>query len=157
MEDLWSCIWCNFFLYPKNLDTIKYSKLTTFFIILYVPPPPPTPPPPPRKNLVPTALYENLEIDFSINLNKYFWTVILSKLHYFFVKISTYCKTGSRYVVAMPLHQSYCLTCFYSCIKFYCPKVRWSWSWWGKKVLFDMIKAWYYLEYVFNSLKLNTL
>ena len=55
-----------FFLYPENLDTIKYSKLVTFFI-LFVQNPTPT-----RKKLVATALYGNLEIDFTINLNKYF-------------------------------------------------------------------------------------
>ena len=27
----------------------------------------------------------------------------------------------------MPLHQGHCLTCIYSCINFYCPKVRRSW------------------------------
>ena len=97
-----------FFLYPENLDTIKYSKLTTFFILFVL-----NPPPSPRTNLVATALYGNLEIDYSINLNKYFWTVINT--------------------IAMPLHQTYFLTCFYSYIKFYCPKVRWSWVLWGKK------------------------
>ena len=34
------------FLYPKNLDSIKYSKLTAFHILLY----------PPEKKLVATAL-----------------------------------------------------------------------------------------------------
>ena len=36
-----------FFLYSENLDTIQYSKLTTFFILFVLPP---------RKNLVATAL-----------------------------------------------------------------------------------------------------
>ena len=69
-----------FFLYLENLDTIKYFKLTLFFII-FVSRYPPTPLPlpnstPTRKKLVATALYGNLEIGFTINLNKYFRTVI---------------------------------------------------------------------------------
>ena len=45
------------------------------------------------------------------NISEQLW--ILPKLHYFFVKTSTHCKT-------MPLHPSYCLACFYSYIKLYC-------------------------------------
>ena len=104
-----------FFLYPENLGTIKYFKLTTFFI-LFVPQSYP-----PRKKLVATALYGNLEIDFTINLNKYFRTVINTfkvALFFLFFLISTHCKAGSIHAVAMPLHQTDCFTCFYSCIKF---------------------------------------
>ena len=60
-----------FFLYSENLDTIKYFKLTTFFILFVSPNLTPT-----RKELVATALYGNLQIGFTINLNKYFRTVI---------------------------------------------------------------------------------
>ena len=72
-----------------------------------------------------------------------------------FFKISGHCKADSRHAAPMPLHQTYCFICFYSYVKFYCPKVRWSWVLWAKKVLFHVIKAWYCLEYVFNSLKLK--
>ena len=110
----------------------------------------------PRKKLVATAPNENLKIDFSINLNKYFWKVIYTfKVALLFQKISTHCKADLRHVVAMPLHQTYCLTCFYSCIKFYCPKLRLSWVLLAKKVLFHMMNSWYCLEYVFSSLKLQ--
>ena len=71
----------------------------------------------------------------------------------FFLKISAHCKAGSRHAVAMPIHQTYCFTCFYNYVNFYCPKVRWSWVLRAKKVLFHVIKAWFCWEYVFNLLK----
>ena len=109
-----------FFLYSENLDIIKYSRLTTFFI-LFVQNPTST-----RKKLVATALYGNLEIDFTTNLNKYFrsYQYFQSCTALFKKKNLTHCKAGSRHAIAIPLHQAYCLTCFYSYIKFYCPQVR---------------------------------
>ena len=47
--------------------------------------------------------------------------------------VSTHCKAVSRHAVAIPLRKTYCSTCFYSYIKFFCRKVRWSWVLWGKK------------------------
>ena len=37
IERFWPCTWCIFFLYPKNLDIIKYIKLTAIFILLVTP------------------------------------------------------------------------------------------------------------------------
>ena len=102
--------------------------------------------------------YGNLEIDFSINLNIYFRAVINTfKVTRFFIKISAHCKTGSRHAVVMPLRHTYCLTCFYSYKKFFRQKVRGSWVAWGKKSPISPDKSMYYLEYVFNTLKLTTL
>ena len=36
----------------------------------------------------------------------------------------THCKTGSKHTIAMLLNHMDCLTCIYSCIKFYFPKVK---------------------------------
>ena len=33
-------------------------------------------------------------------------------------------KTDLKHVVAISLYQGYCLKCIYSCIKFYCPKLK---------------------------------
>ena len=78
--------------------------------------------------------YGNLEIDFSINLNKHFRAVMNTlKSHCFFVKVLTHCKTNSKHAVVMPLHHTFCLTCFYNCIKLYCPKVREYPELYGKK------------------------
>ena len=69
----------------------------------------------------------NLEIDFSINLKNVSAELsILSELRYIFGKILTHYKTDLKHAVTTPLHQGYCLTCTYGCMKFYCPKVRGS-------------------------------
>ena len=61
-------------------------------------------PPRSRKKLVATTPCENLEIDFSINLNKYFWIVINTfKVALLILKNFNTCKAGSRHAVAITL------------------------------------------------------
>ena len=85
--------------------------------------------------------FGNLEKDFSIVLNVSEQLSILSKLHY---------KTDSKRVVAMSLHQTYCLVCICSYVFFFQTRGD-SELYRSKEVLFYVIKTWYYLEYVFTS------
>ena len=73
-------------------------------------------------------IFSNLERNFGLNLNTFFWWIIKSfGVTLFFVKILTHYKTDLKHAVAVPLHQWYCVTCLCSCIKLYCPKMRGSW------------------------------
>ena len=80
------------------------------------------------------STYTNISDKFSI----------LSELRYFFVKILTHYKTDLKHTVDMSLHQGYC-------IKFYSQKRGDPKLWGPKKVLFHVIKAWYFLGNAFNS------
>ena len=50
-------------------------------------------------------IFRNLGIAFNINIRKCFWTVInTSKIHYFYVEISTYYETSLKHVVGKISH-----------------------------------------------------
>ena len=53
--------------------------------------------------------------------------------------------------VTMPLHQTFCLTFIYGCIKFCCPNGRESWVIESYKSPISRCKTWYSLENGFNS------
>ena len=53
--------------------------------------------------------------------------------------------------VTMPLHQTFCLTFIYGCIKFGCPNGRESWVIEACKSPISRCKTWYSLENGFNS------
>ena len=138
MEGLWSCIWW-FFLDPENLDTIKHFKLVTFFILFVtLPSPPHLLHPLPLPPILPPSCKPRNWFCYQ------FEQIFRNNYQYFqiytaFFKISAHWKAGSRRAAPISLHQTYCFICFYSYAKFYCPKVRWSWVLWGKKVLFHVI------------------
>ena len=83
--------------------------------------------------------FGNLVIDFSGNVNKYFWTVT-STFNYDALSLKLrHNKTNSKRAVAMPLHKAYFLTWIYSQLSFIFQK-------WGnpklygpKKVIFHVI------------------
>ena len=82
---------------------------------------------------------------------------IISKLCSFLPKILTYCV-----YIRMLLHQEYILimySIYYidSNINFRCSKLIDTKSYETNKVLFYVIKGWYYLEYFFNLSKLTIL
>ena len=60
-----------------------------------------------------------------------------------------------KHAVTTLLYQGYCLTCIYSCRKFYCPKVRKSWVTGALKSFIS--KSWYYFGNIFNSWKFSRL
>ena len=68
----------------------------------------------------------------TINLNKFFWTVIdtFEVTLSFFRSFLNLWHTIKQ-VLSMPFHQAYCLTCIYNCIKFYFWRVRESWLIWA--------------------------
>ena len=72
--------------------------------------------------------FGNLEIDFSITLNKCYEVIIITMLNYFLLQFWQTIKQ----IWSMPLQYCYIRHItwknIYSCTKFYCPRVREAWA-----------------------------